>query len=132
LPEVLRHETSSRNRHRSPAIALFDSTENLKKWQPCLQEFEHLSGDPGQVGSKSRMVHLMGKRECEMVETITKRDFPEEFCGTCEAKGVWNSVDNRFEELDGGRMRWHMVSEFRFTGFMKQFNEFAESEGVSE
>ena len=69
-------------------IELFDSTENLYKWQEGLKEFKHLEGEPGQVGAKSQLRFEMGKRKIEMTETITVRDLPNEFSGTYEAKGV--------------------------------------------
>lgn len=107
------------NLPRERVIELFDSTENLYKWQEGLQSFEHISGEPGQVGAQSRLLFKMGKREIEMVETITKRDLPDEFNGTYDAKGVHNSVNNRFIELDPGRTKWICDVEFQFKGFMK-------------
>ncbi|MFQ5507583.1 MAG: SRPBCC family protein [Planctomycetota bacterium] len=41
---------------RERVIELFDNADNLYKWQPGLQSFEHLSGEPGQPGASSRMV----------------------------------------------------------------------------
>ena len=71
-------------------IELFDNPDNLDKWMIGLQSFEPISGNPGQVGAKSRLKFKMGKREIEMIETITVRNFPDEFSGTYEAKGVFN------------------------------------------
>ena len=76
-------------------IELFDSTENLYKWQPGLISFEHLSGEPGQVGAKSKLQYKMGKREIEMIETITERKLPDELSCTYDAKGVFNIVFNK-------------------------------------
>jgi hypothetical protein len=101
---------------RSEVIRLFDSTDNLYKWQPELQDFEHLSGEPGQVGSKSRMFYNMDGREVEMIETITKRNFPEQFSSTYEANGVLNIQDNEFVEI-GDQTKWISHSEFKFSGF---------------
>lgn len=100
-------------------IPLFDSEENLFKWQPELISLEHLSGDKGEVGAKSMLRYKMGKREIEMVETITVKDLPKEFSATYEANGVWNEVRNYFEELEGGKTRWYTENDFRFSGFMK-------------
>ena len=50
-------------------IELFDNSDNLSKWQPELISFKHLSGEPGQVGEKSKLRYRMGKREIEMMET---------------------------------------------------------------
>lgn len=100
-------------------ITLFDSEENLFKWQPELISLEHLSGDKGEVGAKSMLRYKMGKREIEMVETITVKDLPKEFSATYEAKGVWNEVKNYFEEIEEGKTRWYTDNDFRFSGFMK-------------
>lgn len=103
---------------RERVIELFDNTDNMYKWQPGLVSFEHIEGEPGQEGAKSRLKYKMGKREIEMIETITKRDLPNEFTGTYEANGVWNEVQNLFKE-ENGVTKWTSHNEFRCTGFMK-------------
>lgn len=104
---------------RKKVLTLFDSIENMYKWQPELLSFEHLSGDPGQEGAQSKLIYKMGKGEVKMTETITKRSFPHEFSGIYEAKGVWNQQQNFFEEVDSQTTKWVSISEFRCTGFMK-------------
>ena len=64
---------------RDKVVALFDDPGNLPKWQRGLQSFEPLSGQPGQVGAKSKLVFQMGKRRLDMIETITRRDLPDAF-----------------------------------------------------
>ena len=129
-------------------IELFDNSDNLSKWQPELISFEHLSGEPGQVGAKSKLKYQMGKREIEMIETITVRNLPEEFSGTYEAKGIFNVVKNKFVQLAENKTKYISDQEFQFSGMMKlmgalmpgafkkqsqkylkQFKEFAEHEG---
>jgi hypothetical protein len=100
-------------------IRLFDSEENIFKWQPELLSFEHLSGVKGAEGSRSKLVYKMGSREVEMVETIMVKDLPREFSATYEARGVWNEVKNYFEKVDEQTTRWHSECEFKFKGFMK-------------
>lgn len=104
---------------REKVIRLFDSEENLFKWQPDLISFEHISGDKGEVGARSKLRYKMGKREIEMIETITVKNLPLEFSGTYEAKGVWNEVKNYFDEIDDQTTRWRSESYFRFNGFMR-------------
>lgn len=99
-------------------VALFDDPGNLAKWQPGLVSFEPLSGTPGQPGAKSRLRYKMGKRDIEMIETITVRNLPQEFSGTYEAKGVYNIVKNRFI-AEGSRTKYIAENEFRFSGLMK-------------
>ena len=103
---------------RDKFIELFDNPANMPKWMTGLQTFEPISGTPGQPGAKSRLVFLMGKRSMEMIETITKRNLPDEFSGTYDAKGVHNVVINHFHD-EGNATRWVLETEFAFTGFMK-------------
>jgi len=100
-------------------IELFDSEENLFEWQPELISFEHLSGNKGEVGAKSKLLYKMGKREVEMTETITHKNLPEAFNLVYEAKGVWNEMNNSFIEVEPSKTKWVSHSEFRFAGFMK-------------
>ena len=104
---------------REKVIELFDNPDNMKYWQPGLISFEHVSGTPGQPGAKSRLKYKMGKREVEMIETVTERKLPDEFNGTYEANGVFNIINNRFIPLENGKTRYVTENEFRFSGFMK-------------
>ncbi|MBN4072853.1 SRPBCC family protein [Crocinitomix catalasitica] len=132
---------------RERVIELFDSTENLYKWQAELISFDHLSGEPGEVGAKSKLIYKMKKREFELIETITKKNLPDEFDGTYDAKGVHNIMENRFEATSENQTKWIVTTDFQFSGFMKfmaafmpgafkkrtnrfmdQFKEFAEGE----
>lgn len=108
------------NLPRDQVVALFDSTENLFKWLEGLQSFEHISGEPGHPGAKSKIVMQSGKRTYEMIETVTVRNLPEEFSGTYDAKGVHNIVRNHLIDLGNGRTKWVTENEFLFKGiFMR-------------
>lgn len=105
---------------RSRVIELFDDPKNLYEWMDGLQSFEPISGTPGSPGAQSRLVFKMGKRDTEMIETITKRDLPYEFHAIYETKGVRNIQENYFEENDQGQTTWITHTEFQFDGiFMK-------------
>jgi hypothetical protein len=91
----------------------------LKHWQSGFISSKHLNGEPGQVGAQSLLRHKMGKREIEMVETITKRNWPDEISVTYETKGVWNGMRNYFSVIDGNKTKWVSEVEFKFQGFMK-------------
>lgn len=106
------------NLSREKVIELFDSAENLKHWQPGLQAIDYISGTPGEVGAKSQLHFIMGKRRIEMVETITVKNLPEEFSATYETKGVFNEVKNYFH-AEGDQTRWVSENVFKFSGFMK-------------
>ena len=103
-------------------VELFDNPDNLPHWQPGLQSFEHLSGEPGTPGAKSLLKYKMGKREIEMVETILTRNLPNEFSGTYEAKGVFNIVKNSFIPITENQTRLVTDCEFQFSSWsMKIF-----------
>ena len=103
---------------KARVIELFDSFENLKKWQKGLVETQHISGEPGMPGAKTRLRYDMGKRQMDMIETITARNMPDEFSGTYDASGVHNIVTNTFHD-EGEFTRWKLDCEFQFSGWMR-------------
>lgn len=107
------------NRPVERVIELFDNPDNMGKWMKGLQSFEPISGKTGHVGAKSRLKFKMGRREIEMIETVTVRNLPEEFSGTYEVKGVFNIVKNKFVSLPDNRTKYISEQEFQFKGFMK-------------
>jgi hypothetical protein len=107
------------NLPRARVIELFDNPDNMQKWQPGLQSFTPLSGEPGQPGAKSKLVYQMGRRQIEMIETIETRNLPDEFSGTYTSDGVFNRLVNRFYEEGPDKTRWVLENEFQFGGFMK-------------
>ncbi len=109
------------NLPRQRVIELFDAPENMSKWQPGFQSMEHLSGQPGQAGAKSKLVYDMNGRKIEMIETITVRSLPDEFTATYDANGVHNVVANHFYEAGPDKTRWVSENEFQFGGIMKLF-----------
>ncbi len=106
------------NLPRSKVIELFDSTENLYKWQVGLKSFERISGEPDQEGARSKLVYEGRKGDLEMIEAIVKRNFPEEFHGIYKARGVYNEVYNYFTEPEENRTLWRMENTFKFRGLM--------------
>lgn len=103
---------------RAEVIKKLDNMENIKHWQRGLVSAEHLSGTPGEVGAKMKLSYQFGKRKMELVETILKRNFPEEFHGSYDADGMHNIQKNYFTETPEGKTKWVSESEFVPTGFM--------------
>lgn len=113
-------------------IELFDNPDNLKHWQPTLVSFEHMSGEAGQPGAKSKLIYQMGKRKVVMIETISKRNLPEEFTATYDANGVYNVQKNTFVVVDDTTTRWQSHTEFKFSGMMKIIAFFMGSKGFQK
>ena len=105
---------------RDEVIELFDNSDNMFHWQDGLQAFEHLSGEPGQVGAKSKMTYLNGKNTMELIETITSRDLPDELSGFYDWGGGSNTLQNRFIEVGPEKTRWESTCEYKMKSlFMK-------------
>ncbi len=100
-------------------IVLFDNPNNLHKWQPELVSFVHLSGKPGQVGARSKLKYRMENRDFEMVETIVKRNLPDEFSGVYETQGMKHVIINRFAAAGTKKTNWIVENEITFSGFAK-------------
>ncbi len=100
---------------REKFIKKMDDPDNMKHWQRGLIGYEQLSANPGQEGSRMSLSYEMGKRKMDMVETIIKRNLPEEIHMTYDTKGVHNIQKNYFKE-ENGSTRWISESEFQFSG----------------
>lgn len=131
-------------------INKFDNTENMKHWQKGLVSAEHISGTPGEFGAKMKFNYKFGKRDMELIETITHKNLPHEFHGTYSAKGMLNIQENYFNTTANGYTNWVSKSEFIPLGltmrimttlmprafkkqsliYMKNFKNFAEK-GIS-
>ncbi|UOY07333.1 SRPBCC family protein [Muricauda sp. SCSIO 64092] len=101
---------------RDEFITKLDNPDNMKHWMRGLLAYDVISGETGQEGAQMNMKFKMGKRNMEMVETIIKRNMPEEFHATYDTKGVHNIQKNFFKE-ENGKTRWISESEFQFEGF---------------
>lgn len=101
---------------RDEFIKKLDNPDNMQHWMRGLLSHNMISGEPGHEGARMNMKFKRGKGEMEMVETIIKRNFPEEFHAAYDTKGVHNIQRNYFKE-ENGKTRWISESEFQFAGF---------------
>ncbi len=106
---------------RNRVVELMDNFENLKKWQPTLKSYEHVSGEVGKEGAITKLIYEERGRKQEMTETIVTRKFPDEFTAIYEANNVVNRFENYFYEEGLDKTRWRTVSDFKFSGFMAVF-----------
>ncbi|MEL6918656.1 MAG: SRPBCC family protein [Bacteroidota bacterium] len=106
------------NLSRDELIEKLDNPDNMKHWQQGLVAYKHLSGTPGQDAAKMELHYKLGKREMVLVETIIKRNFPEEFHATYDTKGVHNIQKNYFKEMGANATQWVSETEFQFSSFM--------------
>ncbi len=100
---------------REEFLKKLDNAENMKHWQRGLVKYELLSQNPNAEGAQMSLTYKMGKREFDMIETIIKKNLPEEMHTTYDTKGVHNVQKNYFKE-ENGKTRWISESEFQFSG----------------
>jgi len=103
---------------RARVIELFLNTRNLKYWQPGLKSFEHLEGNQGEEGARSKLVYAGRKSDLVITETITSNQLPEQIDMSYKSRGVYNVVENHFTEQEPGLTLWRTENYFRFGGVM--------------
>ncbi len=100
-------------------VDLVMDPNNLAHWQDGYEGIEYLSGDPGKVGSKSRLQYKMGKRSMDLIETIEKNNIPHEFLALYEHSHMVNRMQVLFEKLDDETTRYvSNIHYIKFNGFM--------------
>jgi hypothetical protein len=99
-------------------VELFRKMENLHSWQPGLKHFEHLEGNPGEEGARSKLIYVGRKSDLVLTETITRVKLPEQINMTYKSRGVYNEIENRFTEKEPGVTLWQSRNYFRFGGLM--------------
>ncbi len=63
------------NKSIDEVFNLFDNSDNLNKQIEGIEKFEHISAKYGEVGAKSRLTFMLGKRKMVMIKTIQKKGF---------------------------------------------------------
>ena len=99
--------------------AVFENPANMPHWQPGLQSYEHISGEPGWPGAVSLLVYHEGNRRIEMTETVMSRDEGRHLAGQYETAWASNDMACTFQALPDGGTRWRAQAEFRFKGWVK-------------
>ncbi|EPR73374.1 hypothetical protein ADIWIN_1404 [Winogradskyella psychrotolerans RS-3] len=105
------------NKPISEVIKKFNSADNLKHWQEGLVSTEHISGIPNELGAKMKLNFSFGKRKMEIIETVTKQDFPNEFHATYATKGVRNIQENYFKATENNITQWTSITDCQPTSF---------------
>jgi len=103
---------------RHKVSELFCNKAGLSGWQPGLLSVTQLEGEPGKEGARSELVYEGRKGELVITETVIRSDLPEQYHVINRSRGVYNRVENRFIEEEGGVTLWRVVNTFRFRGMM--------------
>ncbi|MAW60208.1 MAG: hypothetical protein CMJ94_05160 [Planctomycetes bacterium] len=75
---------------------MFTDVELMPQWCKGFVSLETIEGEPETVGSKHRLLFQEGKRQIEMIETVTAFDPHERFAFEAATKGMSNTCEMRF------------------------------------
>jgi hypothetical protein len=115
-------------RPRDEVARLLADPAHLPKWLRGMVLHEPLSGEHGQLGTRSRVVLQMGEQQFEGIETITRREpadlraipkgsvvyFEREIVG----EGMWSAARERLIEASPDTTLWESENEYRFSGLL--------------
>ena len=96
-------------------ISLWGNEDYFSNWQDGFQYIEHLEGQAGVVGAKSKILLQVGKRKIELIETIISNDLPREKKALYEHIHMTNTQTTRFERISDHITRY--ISEVEYTKF---------------
>lgn len=89
----------------------FEDPEALKQSQKGFQRIEHLSGDEGSAGAKSKLIY----DKFELIETIIHNKLPDEFYAEYEHKSMTNTMRSKFTVLSTNETK--LTTEIDYTAF---------------
>jgi uncharacterized membrane protein len=100
---------------KSEVAKHFEDPEALKQSQKGFQNVEHLSGEEGSAGAKSKLIY----DKFDLIETIIENNLPEAFYAQYEHKNMSNTMHTKFSEInDNETLVTCDIDYTRFTGFM--------------
>ncbi|WP_265523134.1 SRPBCC family protein [Oerskovia flava] len=113
---------------RERVAQLLADPVHLPMWLRGVVLHEPVKGMHGQLGTTSRVVMQSGKREMELLETITRRDpvdlhgIPRDvvvhFDRETVGPGMWSDVRDQLTEATPETTLWKSDSEYRFSGLL--------------
>lgn len=113
------------NKPRQEVVDLIMDPANLTKWQDGYLGLQHLSGEPGEVGSETKLFYDMGGKEMELLETIQVSNLPQMFQGNYEHVHMSNIMTITFEEIDDHTTRYRShIDYYKFSGLMPRLMAF--------
>ena len=92
----------------------FDNPDNLNKWLTNLERYEHLSGERGQVGAKSKQTFKENGRTIELFKEITERIDQQKFSGIFTAPNMMiSTMEITFKNMEDGSIKVTSCQDMR-------------------
>ncbi|MCH2135019.1 MAG: SRPBCC family protein [Phycisphaerales bacterium] len=106
---------------RDLVVELFNDPDNLPKWQPGFVSWTLIEGKQGEPGAKAAVVFEHRGRRIDMTETVTENSLPDAMNGRYDWGRNFNTVDNRFIELDADNTRWELTCAYTLNSIGMKF-----------
>ena len=96
-------------------VKYFEDPEALKQSQKGFIRMEHLSGNVGEAGAKSKLVY----KKFDLIETIIHNKLPDEFYAKYEHKSMINTMFSKFSKVNENETKLTTDIDYtEFKGFM--------------
>jgi hypothetical protein len=93
----------------------FEDPEALKYSQDGFIKTEHISGDEGKPGAKSKLIY----KKFDLIETIIHNNLPNEFYATYEHEKMTNTMRSNFIAINKNKTNLTATIEYtEFKGFV--------------
>lgn len=103
------------NKPKLDVVKHFEDPEALKQSQKGFQSIDHLSGNKGEAGAKSKLIY----DKFEMIETIIENKLPNTFEAQYDHKNMSNTMHTEFVAINDHETKLTTIIEYtRFTGFI--------------
>ena len=99
--------------------AVFDSPDNMGRWQTNFRSYTQKSGEPRQPGSVAEITFDENGKMLVLMETVMERRDKSFLTANYESVHGNTLIVNRFEKVDENTTRWTSWCNFSFKGIMK-------------
>ncbi|MGB5417778.1 SRPBCC family protein [Algibacter sp.] len=103
------------NKSINEVVAHFEDPESLKQSQKDFIRMEHLIGNKGETGAKTKLVY----KKFDLIETIIQNTLPDAFYAKYEHKSMTNTMRTSFIVLNENKTK--LTTEIHYTQFKGLF-----------
>ena len=96
-------------------IKLWTNENNYKIWQYGFQSIEHIEGEAGTIGAKSKIIIQQERKKIELTETIITNNLPFEKKALYEHNHMSNIQVTRFHSISEYKTQY--ISEYEYIKF---------------
>jgi carbon monoxide dehydrogenase subunit G len=101
-------------------VKLAGDPANRMSWMDGIESYEPVSGTPGEVGSKSKMVFKTGNMKMTMVGTVVANNLPQSFTESIDASNLTSTAISKFVAAGVDKTKYISEQNFVFKGLLNK------------